>query len=216
MEADSKTRADVDCMMLDYLVCIAIDALLSQPRRPEQDVNWLVDSVRALESTILTQPDPDLAIKLRLFSVADLHRRYIAAAQRGSHEDRLPSLALIGTEFMNLCLAASHKVSESRWFDIGSRLISQAKLDEGRTPALLTFKNWASGVPNIDSQWKRKYTKYAGMRHTLTELDGIVLEFFSDLMATLDAPILIQLERGKLGNLSRVETQELKARVGMR
>lgn len=49
MEADSKTRADVDCMMLDYLVCIAIDALLSQPRRPEQDVNWLVDSVRGME-----------------------------------------------------------------------------------------------------------------------------------------------------------------------
>ncbi|KAJ5819669.1 hypothetical protein N7474_005260 [Penicillium riverlandense] len=87
MEADSKTRADVDCMMLDYMVCIAIDALLSQPHRPEQDVNWLVDSVRALESTTLTQPDPDLAIKLRLFSVADLHRRYIAAAQRGSHGD---------------------------------------------------------------------------------------------------------------------------------
>jgi hypothetical protein len=168
-----------------------------------------------LESTIVCQPDPDLAIKLRLLSVADQHRRYIAAARRGSHAD-LPSLALIGTEFMNLCLAASHKVPESRWFDMGSRLISQAKLDEGHTPALLTFKTWASGEPAIDFQWKRQYTKYAGTRLALAELDGMVLEFLSDLMATLDAPILIQLERGKLGTLSRAETQELKTRVGMR
>ncbi|KAI9928079.1 hypothetical protein MW887_002931 [Aspergillus wentii] len=42
-----------------------------------------------------------------------------------------------------------------------------------------------------------------------------VVDFLTDLMRTLEPPVLIQLERGKLGGLSRAETQQLKERVGL-
>ncbi|CAK40925.1 hypothetical protein CBS63078_6235 [Aspergillus niger] len=42
----------------------------------------------------------------------------------------------------------------------------------------------------------------------------LVHRFLTDLMKTLDPPILIQLERGRLGGLSREETQQLKDRIG--
>lgn len=50
MEADPDTKADVDLMVLDYLVSIAIDRILcaidKRSRETTEEVDWLVDTVR--------------------------------------------------------------------------------------------------------------------------------------------------------------------------
>jgi hypothetical protein len=43
-----------------------------------------------------------------------------------------------------------------------------------------------------------------------------VLVFLFDLMSALDSPLLIELERGQIGRLTRDETQRLKERIGLR
>ncbi|PWY65032.1 hypothetical protein BO70DRAFT_366831 [Aspergillus heteromorphus CBS 117.55] len=47
------------------------------------------------------------------------------------------------------------------------------------------------------------------------KLQRSVFDFLACLMKTLDSPVLIQLERGKLVGLSREETEQLKGRVGL-
>lgn len=50
MEADPDTKADVDLMILDYLVSIAIDRTLCALDKPSrevtEEVDWLVDTAR--------------------------------------------------------------------------------------------------------------------------------------------------------------------------
>ena len=50
-EADPSTKAEVDSMILDYLVCLAIDQTLSairshdQDQESEGDLDWLVETI---------------------------------------------------------------------------------------------------------------------------------------------------------------------------
>ena len=53
-------------------------------------------------------------------------------------------------------------------------------------------------------------------KYPLNQFKETVMLFLLDLMTTLDQPVLMQLERGKLGNLSRMETELLLQRVGIR
>ena len=53
-------------------------------------------------------------------------------------------------------------------------------------------------------------------KYPLNQFRETVMLFLLDLMTTLDQPVLMQLERGKLGNLSRMETELLLQRVGIR
>lgn len=50
----------------------------------------------------------------------------------------------------------------------------------------------------------------------LPRLQDAIVDFMSNLIEGLEAPVLVQLERGQLHGLSRVETQQLKDRVGFR
>lgn len=137
---------------------------------------------------------------------------------------------------MGLCSTASEKVSETRWFDTGARFMVQAVLEgqrEGIQPSedLLKLFSWTSSESAQISKWGIARQRYAGeladassinksqsvaLKYPLLEFKAIVGSFLRDLMTTLDAPILIQIERGRLDGLSPEETQRLKARVGLR
>ncbi|KAJ5537926.1 hypothetical protein N7494_007405 [Penicillium frequentans] len=145
-------------------------------------------------------------------------------------------LSTIGLGFMGLCSTASAKVSETRWFDTGARFMVQAVLEgrrEGIQPSedLHKLCSWTPSEPAQISKWGIARQRYAGelsdasainkaqsvaLRYPLLEFKAIVGSFLCDLMTTLDAPILIQVERGQLEGLSPEETQRLKARVGLR
>lgn len=188
-----------------------------------------------LASTHLETPLPqDLAIKLQLLTVADQLRQYMAQGNQipGDHM----RLSTIGMGFMGLCSTASAKVSETRWFDTGARFMVQAVLEgrrEGIQPShdLPMLCSWTPSEPAQISKWGIARQRYAGelsdastinkaqsvaLKYPLLEFKAIVGTFLRDLMTTLDAPILIQVERGQLEGLSPEETQRLKARVGLR
>lgn len=176
--------------------------------------------------------DIDLSIKLDLLWVANSLRCHSHQAKQGGNSH---SLANIGTRFMDLCLAASSKVSESRWIDVGAQFVLQATLheqSEGTTISndLDQLRSWTSDNAARNAQWEHTWlselSRYAVLpkdaqvspeqKYPFTLFKAMVMEFLLDLMTTLDPPILIQLECGKLGNLSRTETQKLLERAGQR
>lgn len=154
-----------------------------------------------------------------------------------SHDRANKHLHRIIPEFMKLCTIAEGKVSGTRWVEIVAQFMMQAAAEEF---------HWGRQVPEtfnllreLDDRsrtliWKQARAKY--MRHLQSEkgmsleayfqatsnervlrrLEGAVVGFLSDLVKTLDPPVLVQLERGQLGRLSRAETEQLKTRVGIR
>lgn len=143
----------------------------------------------------------------------------------------------MGIEFLDLCSTAASKVSETRWFDTGARFMVQAVIEEHRegiapSDVLSKFRAWNPGDPARHAKWANVRQRYAselpnhsGMsaahnsishKFPFAEFKTTVLVFLSDLMTTLDTPLLIELERGQIGNLSRAETQRLKERLGLR
>lgn len=143
-------------------------------------------------------------------------------------------------EFMKLCIAAKDKVSITRWVDIVAQFMIQAAAEDyrvnGRQLPELT-DNYLSWKPEDHDQtliWEQATAKYTSLtqaqkgtslgadseatlnQRSLSRLEGEVISFLNDLMDTLEAPVLVQLERGQLGQLSRAETEHLKSRVGFR
>lgn len=148
-------------------------------------------------------------------------------------------LSNIIPKFMDLCTMAKEKVSVTRWVDITAQFLMQAAAEEYHrygNGSLETFNKCLSWEPKDNSQalaWKQASAKYVdclkSQRRTLLDahlettsdekslrrLESSVIDFLLDLMRTLDPPVLVQLERGQLGGLSRAETEQLKNHVGL-
>ena len=178
-------------------------------------------------------PGEDLQLKLKILDLADGIRTYTTPT---AGRRPLVDLAL---DFMNLCSFAVAKVSKTRWFEIGAictRLAVadyqiQTNDDDGHPPeGLLKLCSWAPDDPGLSSRWTDVQWKFVDKPPTaggiptvsspvpqLTGSDLLMMmgEFLYDLMMTLDEPILIQLERGRLRDLTREETNSLLERVGM-
>lgn len=131
------------------------------------------------------------------------------------------------------------QVSETRWFDIAARLTALAVVEEFRlfasvsTEDLCNRLSWLPDDRDKAREWVRvrgKYLDYLLLPEgkppavhladisrelSLFQLEGTVIDFLCDTMKSLEPPVLIQLERGKLGDLSRAETQALKNRIGL-
>lgn len=133
---------------------------------------------------------------------------------------------------MDLCSSAITKVSETRWFDVGARIFTLAVLEEkakGVPPShdLTRLSSWTSNNLAHQTKWEKARSEYLDkpplnrtigtqfLDSGLLELKETMICFLMDLMDTLDQPILVQLERGKLGNLSAIDTQRLKERAGL-
>ncbi|GKZ36468.1 hypothetical protein AbraIFM66950_007584 [Aspergillus brasiliensis] len=142
-------------------------------------------------------------------------------------------------KFVALCRSARDYLPDG-YADIAAELINQGALDEyhmagTRSPSRykeciervtgclresldpqadqLNFEYLSTLLPPIDplSAVPEGAGRKPPLGHATTRL---VHRFLTDLMKTLDAPILIQLERGKLTGLSREETRQLKDRIG--
>lgn len=185
-----------------------------------------------------TQLPLDLDIKLRILTVAyQLWNYTLPPATPRAGGDPNPRLASIGIEFMDMCAVAVSKVSETRWFDTGARFMTQAVLEEqrdgtARPEALDRFYAWKPSGPERNLKWSSAFERYAAelpdsaggpaawethqQRYPFAEFKAIVVAFLFELMTTLDPPVLIQLEQGKLGSLTTAETQQLKERIGIR
>lgn len=137
---------------------------------------------------------------------------------------------------MDLCATAISKVSETRWFDIGAQFLMQASLEElheqnSFSDMQNTLSTWNPPDPTQIPRWigvRQRYVRELPEFGDISTVRGLLAEkfpfeefrtstfiFLFDLMTTLDPPLLVQLERGQLGQLSRAETQLLKERIGM-
>lgn len=180
----------------------------------------------------------DLDIKLRILTVAyQLWNYTLRPATPPPPDDHSLRLESIGIEFMDMCAVAVSKVSETRWFDTGARFMTQAVLEEqrdgtARPEALDRFYAWKPSGLERNLKWSNALKRYAAelpdsvgvpaawetlqQRYPFAEFKAIVVAFLFELMTTLDPPVLIQLEQGKLGSLTTAETRQLKERVGIR
>ncbi|KAJ6153781.1 hypothetical protein N7470_006740 [Penicillium chermesinum] len=223
-------NVEVDTLILDYLTCIAIEKILTfildQGTETSEELDWAVRPVQDPEGGLLTE---DVQIKTRILAVADGLRKHTHT--EAPDRKALPAL---GLEFLELCATVVERVSKKRWFDVGALWIYLATKeyqygdDVSPSEDLLKLCSWVPNDPGLSLRWAQVRWKYVSEpsnpgdiptvspslpqpldRHAVM----IIGEFLYDLMATLDAPILIQLERGKLGDLTRAETQDLLNRV---
>jgi hypothetical protein len=183
------------------------------------------------------QPIPlDLDVKLRIFTLARDLWNYPHPQTTIPAGPNTPPLQRIGIDFMRMCSVASHRVSETRWFDVGGRFMIQSALQEVRErvmdPVTLPrFSRWTPNTPEQRSKWWDVREGYAAevpesmedhaawetlnQQYPFGHFKAIVVEFLFELMTTLDPPILLQLERGQLDGLTSEETQQLMKEAGM-
>ncbi|KAJ5885320.1 hypothetical protein N7495_009830 [Penicillium taxi] len=177
----------------------------------------------------------DIEIKLQTLEVAYELFNHDTSPETCSHRSHI-QLSKIGIDFMDLCTAAASIVSETSWLDICARFQVQALLEEIKSGHDLSEDTckllaWAPADPDLNSKWLHIRQRYSSQlprpgevstghkmasESPIDEFKAIVTNFLINLMTKLDAPVLIQLERGKLFDLSREETRALKERVGLR
>lgn len=138
---------------------------------------------------------------------------------------------------MNLCLSALSKThpAESRWMGISAEFLGLAIREHARTNPdpdlsatadpddISSLKNWSSSNEGMDERWNLTWRGYiarssstaGGAGPDAGDVKKMAVSFIQDLMTTLDPPILLQLEGGKLGDLSFEETSDLLRRVGL-
>lgn len=155
------------------------------------------------------------------------------SALEQNHSSGRPPLSPTGVMFLRLCSVVSHKIPETELFYVVARLIMQAIIEDqrdGRQPSrdLTEICSWSPREPAQESKWdtvreqcfeelnQRDSTHSLVEQYPLLEFVMVIALFLRNLMTTLEPPVLIQLERGKLGDLSREDTQDLKNLVGLR
>ena len=174
----------------------------------------------------------DLDFKLRIFYLSNLFLHWDPPKDRDL--GHFVPLSDIAVQFMDLCHSAVAHVSRRRWFDLGAHFMVHAILEEQeRFPDQLDrLRNWRTNDGELDIWWEVSCTMFlehmpapfgtAGpmSREELDEtfplkaLQHRYVDFFEDLMEVLDAPLLLQLEQGRLEGLTREETQRVRNYCG--
>ncbi|GLB10648.1 hypothetical protein AtubIFM57258_007057 [Aspergillus tubingensis] len=268
--ADPDTQAEVDLMILDYLLCMAIDQVLDSGNgKVEDDTSWSLDTINSMDipsdapdklaqlfsdGNGKTERSRGLATEL---SQEDQRRSPITRSGKSTpqpyqpHEsDKLPAhdTRVVAVDrsynalvrFVTLCGTARDNLPDGH-ADIAAKLITEAALNEYHTAGVKAPGRYRECIERVTACLREALDPYAeqvNLAYLSTLLPSIDLasaesegsgrksprgdtitrsvhRFLTDLMKTLDPPILIQLERGKLGGLSREETQQLKDRIGL-
>ncbi|KAJ5306647.1 hypothetical protein PENANT_c003G09149 [Penicillium antarcticum] len=234
-ERTPNIRAEVDLMILDYLVCLAVSRLLAVVGNSHMfsDVEWLVQSVETFHSIIeghqLEYALPsDLDLKLQIFHIVNSYCRYTPPSDC-RHLLNFTPLSHIAVEFMQFCYASIEHVSRTRWFDLGAHIMAHAILEEkDRFPEpLRRLCSWTTDDDELNAYWEVSCgmflehipppygTAAPASREELDRIFDVQLlhdrftGFVEDLMEVLDAPLLVQLEQGQLIGLTREETQRV-------
>jgi hypothetical protein len=170
----------------------------------------------------------DLDIKLRIFDLVDQFRAWEPPKDRTLQH--FTPLSEIAIQFMDFCHSAKENVSWTRWFDLGAHFMVQAIIEESaRFPEPLTrLRDWKTDNIDMNAYWEvsRTYflTRIPAPHGTagpvsqeeldelfpLWSLESEFVGFVEDLMEVLDAPLLVQLEQGRLEGFTREETQRIR------
>ncbi|KAG0154771.1 hypothetical protein PDIDSM_341 [Penicillium digitatum] len=239
-ERNPSTRATVDLLILDYMVCMCTSGILEAicQARPTEDIERLALLVEQFHQRLLGHcldgPLPwDLDFKLRIFYLSNLFLHWHPPKDRDL--GHFVPLSDIAVQFMDFCQSAVAHVSRRRWFDLGAHFMVHAMLEEHvRFPEQLhRLCNWRTNDSDLDIWWEVSRTMFleympppfgtADLK-SREELDEVwplqwlqhrYVDFCEDLMEVLDAPLLLQLEHGQLEGLTRGETQRVREYCGV-
>ncbi|KAL5332686.1 hypothetical protein BJX70DRAFT_107536 [Aspergillus crustosus] len=222
--ADEETRVEVELLILDYLVCMAIY------NTPNGTV-WVEDIARIIE---LVHPTPgmpqDLQIKTQMLQIIQLSLQIKQAEQPAPG-----TLAALTSTFVSTCedigvMPMVHAI------EVASRICVQAALQEyrghghteGFAESLTNMCKRPDGrAPEGHCQYITPMPSVLGISEEVwlgaimriarenEDVQAALLDAIAIIMEQLEPPVLLQLERGKLTNLSRTETQALIQKIGM-
>ncbi|KAF9887113.1 hypothetical protein FE257_010488 [Aspergillus nanangensis] len=115
-----------------------------------------------------------------------------------------PKYATLAEQLIARTILEEHQASGDTLQDIINRHL------ERPSTKFIKFLNRPMDTSLLD------YLTIASGKMSSPELRTRLTVLLQTIMTTLEPPILIQLERGKLRGLSRAETQDLKDRIGIR
>ncbi|RAL08430.1 uncharacterized protein BO97DRAFT_398179 [Aspergillus homomorphus CBS 101889] len=241
-EADPNTQREVDVLILDYLLCTAIELLICHgrariegQRQDYQDIDWYISTVETIR-TVLLDPDilsNDICTKDRLLKfTVTFCQRYDFLQNRDPEATAMTLLV----NFLALCEGAESLPALRD--AIFAHLIMEAASEELAATDSQPIPEYDECIHRVheaigqtlQSKGKRDYLKYfqpscdlplevhiQSMSNKLptAQLVSAVFDFLIDLMKSLNPPVLLQLERGKLDGLTREETRRLKDKIGI-
>ncbi|PYI21154.1 hypothetical protein BO99DRAFT_472334 [Aspergillus violaceofuscus CBS 115571] len=242
-EADSTIQAEVDVLMFDYLLCTTIDQLLCHGRarvegqKPEDhNIEWYLRTIQTTRAVLLdpnSLPD-DICTKDRLLNFAVIFCRRYALLQNGAAE--ATALFLLAN-FLALCEGPGESWPELKDAILAHLIMAAAKEELAATgiPSTPGYDECINRVHEVieeksTAKGRQGHLKYFQPPRGLSlevhlrnisnglpaaQLARAVIDYLANLMQSLDPPILLQLERGKLGGLTREETRQLKERIGL-
>ncbi|KAL4945352.1 hypothetical protein BDV06DRAFT_40767 [Aspergillus oleicola] len=242
--ADEATREDVNVLIFDYLLCMAIHAEINATSG-DTNPTWVGDTIWGKYSCVST---------IRVLQMAEA-LRYIALRSGLPLTNELPAALQIKAQIFETikALKDTGRSGSATLTETAAKLLlscRSANLEEiepyATTVAIHVCAHAASKAhqnsiehsgkdapgdstsqpePAIsrnptDSVARAMLTMgipAEAMRHTNHQPAPIneTLEVLSSIMQLLDPPVLLQLERGRLEGLSRAETQQLKHKIGM-
>ncbi|CEL06704.1 hypothetical protein ASPCAL09876 [Aspergillus calidoustus] len=220
-KAGDDTIVEVNTLILDYMLCMAIHEATSG--QVQDWAIWLEDTQRMLKLVLppVETLTPDLRIKTQVF---DIIRLFIQTGDMSRTEPT--TLADMATALVATCKIENRTTTIQHAVDAAVQICAHAALQARHdtnhdSPGnRKTERQRDDGPENNpicvhDSVSTKKYLEASGQserdKGTTEGLFGALL----NIMMSLEPPVLIQLEKGKLNGLSRAQTEELKMKIGM-
>ncbi|KAL2862902.1 uncharacterized protein BJX67DRAFT_274029 [Aspergillus lucknowensis] len=232
-KADQDTRTEVDTLIFDYMLCMTIHEAISEAqghRLEGGDTTLLEGMLRTLTPPAETLT-ADMQIKIRVLEIINSFIR-----PRGTPPAEPMIVANMAKSFMLTCKSTGKGALGDYAMRAAIQICAHASLQEhGDT------NGPAEGSSNqpMEAEVEQGIRKEGGIPRCISQilpLLGVSSETYQEIicrmvpdrdtfagltddlvhiMELLDPPILTQLERGKLNGLSRVQTEQLKSRIGM-
>ncbi|KAA8645528.1 hypothetical protein EYZ11_009097 [Aspergillus tanneri] len=198
-----------------------------QPLLGKKDVNKAKDPTAFEKRAPLLQPE------------AQRPNARIKADNDCRDHNQIPLSDLV-VQFISLCNAVDTVVTEKQRAGIAAQLIVQAALQESQVFGNASPESTREYIPKVvakldtpptqDRVKSGGFTSYLQLppmgislaahiealseRTPLRYLNDAMFDLLTRIIKSLEPPVLVQLERGRLAGLSRAETQQLKDKVG--
>ncbi|KAJ0417224.1 hypothetical protein BJY00DRAFT_211942 [Aspergillus carlsbadensis] len=228
-KACDDTIVEVNILMLDYMLCIAIHEATSG--QVQDWAMWLEDTERMLKLVLppIETLTPDLRIKTQVF---DIIRLFIQNGDRPRPEPT--TLANTATALVDTCKTENRTTTVQHAVEVAVQICAHAALQachdtDNDPPENRKTERRRNEAPENEQDIPiyiretlaligvstKKYLEVSGQIMRDKDTTAVLFHALLNIMMSLEPPVLTQLERGKLNGLSRAQTKELKIRIGM-
>ncbi|KAL3446831.1 hypothetical protein BJX65DRAFT_308737 [Aspergillus insuetus] len=228
-KAGDDTLAEVNILILDYMLCMAIHEAKSG--QVQDWAIWQEDTQRMLKLVLppMETLTPDLRIKTQVY---DIIRLFIQTGDRPRLEPT--TLADMAIALVATCKTENRTTTIQNAVEAAVQICAYAALQARNDTNNDSPENRETGRRRDDTPENKqdipvciretlpllgvsikKYMEVSGQVERDKDATAGLFDALLNIMMSLEPPVLIQLERGKLNGLSRAQTEELKLRIGM-